>query len=73
MYQKLKQHKNNYFNSTSTTDAVPLKEIRKELLCPTDQDNKDSTQMLEDLGFLAIIFCVKELLDPNKATYSFMS
>ena len=39
---KLKQHKTNYFNSTSTTKAVPLKELRKELFYPTYQDNKYS-------------------------------
>ena len=41
--QKLKQQKNKYFKSTSTTKARPLKELHKELLSNTNQDNKDST------------------------------
>ena len=71
--RKLKQQKTNYFNSTSTTKEVPLKELRKDLLSPTDQDNKDSTQMLEDLGVVATTRWVQELPDPNKAPYPLMS
>ena len=70
--QKLKQQKTNYFNSTSTTKSVSLKEIRKELFSPTNQDNKDITQMLEDLGVVAATRWVQELLDPKKATYILM-
>ena len=40
MDHKLKQQKTNYFNSTSTTKSVTLKDLRKELFYPTDQDNK---------------------------------
>ena len=43
---KLKQHKTNYFNSTSTTKSVPIKEIFKELFSPTNEDNKYRTQMI---------------------------
>ena len=70
---KLKQQKTNYFNSTSTTKAVPLKELRKELFSLTNQDNKYSTQILEELGFVSATCWVQELLDPKKATYSLMS
>ena len=73
MYHKLKQQKTNYFNSTSTTKAVPLKEICKDLFFPKNQYNKGSTQILEDLGVLAATQWVQDLLDPNKATYTLMS
>ena len=72
MDHKLKQQKTNYFNSTSTTKAVPLKELCKELLSPTYQENKDITQMLQDLGVVAATRWVQELLDPKKATYPLM-
>ena len=65
---KLKHLKNKYFNLTSTTKSVPLKEVRKELLYTTHQDNKDSTKMIEDLGVVAATLWVKELLDSKKAT-----
>ena len=71
--QKLKQQKTKCFNSTSTTKAVPLKELHKELFSPTDQYNKDSTQMLEDLGVVAATHWVQDLLDTKKATYPLMS
>ena len=70
---KLKQQKTNYFNSMPATKAVPLKELRKELFSPTNQDNKDSTQMLEELGFVAATRWVPELLDPKKDIYPLMS
>ena len=50
---KLKQQKTNYFNSISTTKAVPLKELRKDLFSPTNQYNKYNTQIIEDLGVVA--------------------
>ena len=59
---KLKQHKTNYFNSTSTTKTVTLKELRKDMLSPTYQDNKYSTKMIEDLEVVSETCWVQELL-----------
>ena len=73
LHHKLKQHKTNYFNSTSTIKAVPLKKLRKDLFSTTNQDNKYSTQMLEYLEFLAATRWVQELLYPKKSTYPLMS
>ena len=70
---KLKQKKTNYFNLTSTTKAVPLKEIRKELLSPTNQYNKYITQIIEDLGVVAVTCWVQELTKPKKATHPLIS
>ena len=70
---KLKQHKTNYFNSTPTTKAVPIKELHKEMVSPTYQYNKYITQMLEELGVVSETRWVQELLHPKKATCSLMS
>ena len=48
---------------------MPLKELHKELFHPTGQDNKDSTQMLEKLGVVAVTRWLVELIDPTNATY----
>ena len=56
-----------------TTKAVPLKELLKELFSPSDQDNNNSTQLIEDLGVAAATCWLQEWLDPNKYTYPFMS
>ena len=71
--QKLKQQKTNYFNSTSTTKALPPKDLRKQMFSHTNQDNKDTAKILEDLGVMAATRWVQELLDPKKATYILMS
>ena len=69
----MKEQKNNYFNSTSTTKKVPLKELRKELFSPTDKNNKDIIQILEELRVVAATHWVQELLEPKKATYPLIS
>ena len=71
--QKLKQQKTNYFNLTSTTKVVPLNELRKDLFYPINQDNKDSTTILEDLGVVYATRWVQELLDPNRDNYPLIS
>ena len=73
LYHKLKQHNTNYLNSTLTTNEVPFKEPRKELLSTTNQDNKDTTKIIEDLGVVAATRWLQELLDPKKSTYTLMS
>jgi hypothetical protein len=39
--------------TASATKAVPLQMLRKELFQPTDQDNKESTGLLEELAVTA--------------------
>ena len=65
MYHKIKQQKTNYLNSTSTIKAVSLKDILKDMFSLTSQDNKDSTQILEELGVIFATRWVQELLYPN--------
>jgi len=43
------------------------------LFAPTDQDNKDSTKMLEELAVIAATVWIAQLLDPTKGTFQFMS
>ena len=45
----------------------------KELFTLVDQDNKDTTPILEDLDVVAAERWIKELLDPTKVTYMLMS
>ena len=70
---KFHHQKTSYFNDASKIKAVPLMELRKELFTPTDQDNKDSTPMLEELVVVAATRWIEELLDTTKATYPLMS
>ena len=69
----MKEQKTNYFNSTSTTKAVPLKQLRNDLFSNTNQDNKYITQMIQDLGVVAAKCWLKELLKPKKGSYPLMS
>ena len=62
-----------YFCSSSETKPVPLAELRKELFSPVDQDNKDSTEMLEELAVVAAQRWIDELMDKTKGTFLFMS
>ena len=57
----------------SAPKAVPMNEIRRELFFPTDQDNKDSTPMLEELAAVASQAWITELTDKTKGTWQFMS
>ena len=70
--RQFEKKKTSYFASTRAK-AVPLKELRKELFHPSDEDNKDSTSMLEIVAVIASKAWVKELLDESKATFPFMS
>ena len=50
-----------------------MKELRRELFHPSDQDNKESTALLEDLAVVAAEAWIGELVDPTKGTWQFMS
>ena len=45
----------------------------KDLFTPVDQDNKDTTPILENHAVVAAERCIKEFLDPTKVTYMLMS
>ena len=70
--RQYEKKKTAYFESHGAK-AVPLKELRKELFHPADQDNKASTPMLEKLALVAANAWVSELVDESKATSLFMS
>ena len=50
-----------------------MKELIKELLCPTNLDNQDSIEMLETITTIGIQALIDELLDEKKATYKYLS
>ena len=43
-----------YCNDTATEKTFPLKEFLKELFTPVDQDNKDTSPILENLDVVAV-------------------
>ena len=45
----------------------------KELFCPEDHDNKDSTKVLEKIAIFGAEAFISELLDEKKATYKYLS
>jgi hypothetical protein len=47
--------------------------MRRELFHPTDEDNKDSMPLLENLTAIAAQAWIDELLDPKKATFQYLS
>ena len=53
----------------SATKADPLQMLRKELFQPTDQDNKESTGLLEELAVTTAHAWIDELINPNKVTW----
>ena len=57
----------------SSTKVRKLKELCRELFHPSDQDNKESTALLEDLAVVAAEAWIGELVDPTKGTWQFMS
>ena len=67
------KNKMSEFVQASQTKAVPLKELIKELFAPTNQDNQDSTQMLENIAAIGIQALIDELEDQSKATYKYLS
>ena len=50
-----------------------MKELIKELLCPTNLDNQDSIEMLETITTIGIQALIDELIDEKKATYKYVS
>ncbi|KAL7520122.1 hypothetical protein ACHAWF_000264 [Thalassiosira exigua] len=57
----------------SNTKAVPLSRLLDELFSSQDEDNNDSTEMLEEVVMVGIAALKKELEDENKATYKYLS
>ena len=67
------KNKKSEFVEASQTKAVPLKELIKELLSPTNLDNKDITEMLETITTIGIQALIDELLDEKKSNYKYLS
>ena len=61
------------FIAESKTKSVPYKKLIDELFSPKDDDNKDSTVILEKVAMLAIEAILRELEDQTKATYKYLS
>ena len=60
------QNKKSAYVEESKENAVPLKEIVKELLSPENLDNQDSTDTLEKIAAIGIAALVVEMKDEKK-------
>ena len=61
------------FIASSQTKSIPYSKLIDELFAPQDDDNKDSTEILEKVGLLGIEALLRELEDETKATYKYLS
>jgi hypothetical protein len=59
--------------ANSNSKAVPHKLVKDELFSPKDQDNKDSTTMLETLAPIMAQAWIDEMMDTRKVTHLYMS
>ena len=67
------KNKKTEFISASQTKLVPYSKLIDELFSPKDDDNKDSTEILETVAKLGIEAMLCELEDETKATYKYLS
>ena len=65
--------KTSNFVVKSQTKAVPNKMLLEELFTPSDHDNQDSAEMLEQIAAVGIQALIDELEDQSKATYKYLS
>ena len=52
-HDAIEKNRMGYLNDTAKEKAFPLNELLKELFTPVDQDNKDTTTILENLAVVA--------------------
>ena len=67
------KNKKTEFIAKSKTKSVPYSMLIDELFYPKDDDNKDSTVILETVAKLGIEALLRELEDEKKATYKYLS
>lgn len=67
------ENKMTEFVETSQTKSIPYSKLIDELFSPKDDDNKESTAILEKVAKLAIEAMLRELEDKKKATYKYLS
>ena len=68
----IEKNRMGYLNDTAKEKAFPLNELLKELFMPVDQDNKDTTPILENLAVVAAERRIEELLEPTEVKYMLM-
>ena len=61
------------FNAPGQEKAHLMKELMKELFAPEDQDNKNTTPILEELAVIAIKAWLAKMVDPNYVTWKLLS
>ena len=56
-----------YFNAPGQEKAYPMKELMKELFTPENQDNKNTTPILEELAVIMAKAWIGKMVDPDWA------
>ena len=62
-----------YFNAPGKDKAHPMKELVKELFTPEDQDNKNTTPILEELAVVMAEAWIAKMVDPHWVTWNLLS
>ena len=62
-----------YFNAPGQEKAFPMKELMKELITPENQDNKNTTPVLEELVFISAKAWIEKMVDPNWVNWNLLS
>ena len=56
-----------FFNAPGQEKAYPMKELMKELFTPENQDNKNTTPILEELAVIMAKAWIGKMVDPDWA------
>ena len=64
--RQIRETKKTEFIASSSTKSVPYSKLIDELFSPKDDDNKDSTEILEKVALLAIEAVLCELEDEKR-------
>ena len=62
-----------YFNAPGQEKAPPMNELMKELFAPEDQNNKNTTPILEELAVIIAKEWITKMADPHSVTWKLLS
>ena len=69
----LKNKKSTSIISDDGSRVIPMIELRKELFDPENEDNKKTTEIIEQIAVVGVEAFIKELEDKKKATHNYLS
>ena len=62
-----------YFNAPGKDKAHPMNKLVKELFTPEDQNNKNTTPILEELVVVMAEAWIAKMVDPHLVTWNIFS